>query len=55
MAAKGANRGELARLSPAGNRLGIDPKEGSDLGWGEEFFGLERAVHTSQITLGDRR
>jgi len=55
MAAKGANRGEFARLSPAGDRLGIDAKERGDLGWGEEFFALHRALHTSQITLSHRR
>ncbi len=54
MAAKGANGGEFASFCPTGDSLGIDAKERGDLGWGEEFFALHGALHTSQITLSLR-
>ena len=46
VAAKGPNRGEFARLSPASDSLWIDAKERGHLRGGEQLFGLHWALHS---------
>ena len=44
MATEGADRGELAGLCPAGDRLGVYAEHGGYLGRGEERLGVIGAI-----------
>ena len=44
MATKGADRGELSSLGPAGDRLGVYAEHGGYLRGGEERLGVSGAV-----------
>ena len=45
MAAKGPNRGDLARTGPASDRLRVDPEESGDLGRRQEGICLRLFSH----------
>src|SRR5690606_40297202 len=57
MAAEGADRGELPRLRPAGDGLGVDAEQGGDFGGGHQLgdVGLLHGVLHRLVVAGTGR
>ncbi len=52
---EGADARELARLRPPGDRLGVNPEECCNLGWGEKVLGIRiLARHCASYRFTER-